>query len=52
MSSTLKRAGGGMGLATAFVAFYTGIAGILTPETSYFVLPVGDLSGKAKVKSS
>jgi succinate-acetate transporter protein len=33
-------------------AFYTGISGILTPETSYFTLPTGDLSrgfpGKAK----
>lgn len=33
-SDSVHKAGGGMGLVTAFCAFYTGIAGILTPDTS------------------
>ncbi|CAK9786845.1 hypothetical protein CC85DRAFT_288215 [Cutaneotrichosporon oleaginosum] len=41
---TVTKAGGGLGVVTAFVAFYTALAGILTKETSYFLLPVGDLS--------
>ena len=34
-------AGGGMGLATAAAAFYTGAAALLTPDLSHFPLPVG-----------
>jgi succinate-acetate transporter protein len=41
---TVTKAGGGLGVVTAFLAFYTALAGILTKETSYFLLPVGDLS--------
>ena len=37
-------AAGGMGLATAAAAFYTGAAALLTPDLSYFQLPVGLLS--------
>lgn len=29
---------------TAGIAGYTALAGLLTKETSYFLLPVGDLS--------
>lgn len=39
-----KRAGGLVGIVTALVAWYTAFAGILTPENSYFTLPVGNLS--------
>ncbi|KAK4699504.1 uncharacterized protein P7C70_g6757, partial [Phenoliferia sp. Uapishka_3] len=37
-------AGGAFGLITAFFAWYTAAAGLLTPDTSYFVIPVGNLS--------
>ncbi|GMK59346.1 hypothetical protein CspeluHIS016_0703610 [Cutaneotrichosporon spelunceum] len=40
----LTKAGGGLGVVCAVTAFYTGLAGILTKDTSYFILPVGDLS--------
>jgi len=40
------RAGGVFGLLTAFQAWYVALTGLLTPDTSYFVLPVGDLSKK------
>ena len=35
----LTQAGGWVGLVTAFVAWYTALAGLLTPQTSYFTLP-------------
>jgi len=38
------KAGGGMGLATAFAAWYVAFAGLLTADTSFFVLPVGPLT--------
>ncbi|BEI83915.1 hypothetical protein CcaverHIS002_0405190 [Cutaneotrichosporon cavernicola] len=41
---TTTKAGGGLGVVTALCAFYTALAGILTKDTSYFLLPVGDLS--------
>ncbi|KAK4700489.1 uncharacterized protein P7C70_g5760, partial [Phenoliferia sp. Uapishka_3] len=34
----------GGGLITAFNAWYVAAAGLLTPDTSYFVLPVGNMS--------
>jgi len=37
-------AGGVFGLITAFNAWYVALCGLLSPETSFFVLPVGDLS--------
>lgn len=40
----VTKAGGGVGIATAFTAFYTALAGLLTADTSYFIIPVGDLS--------
>ncbi|KAG0588973.1 hypothetical protein KC19_2G282000 [Ceratodon purpureus] len=39
----LKRAGGFFGVFTAIIAWYMALAGILTPENSYFILPVGNL---------
>lgn len=43
-ASMVQKAGGGFGIATAAVAWYVGAAGLLTPDTSYFSLPTGDLS--------
>ncbi|KDN52970.1 putative FUN34-transmembrane protein [Tilletiaria anomala UBC 951] len=42
----LQTAGGVFGIATAAVAWYVGAAGLLSPETALFTLPVGDLSRK------
>jgi len=42
-SLTAHKAGGILGCITAMVAFYTGSAGLYSPDASYFVLPVGDL---------
>lgn len=30
------------GIITAFNAWYVGLAGLLTPETSFFMLPIGE----------
>nr|ODO03965.1 membrane protein [Cryptococcus depauperatus CBS 7855] len=38
------KAGGAFGIVTAAFAAYTALAGMLTKDTSYFILPVGDLS--------
>lgn len=43
---TVTKAGGGMGVVTAFTAFYTALAGLLTRETSWILIPTGDLSPK------
>ncbi|KAL1406045.1 hypothetical protein Q8F55_007728 [Vanrija albida] len=40
---TTQKAGGVLGVITAFAAFYTALAGLLTKDTSYFLLPVGAL---------
>ncbi|KAL8284023.1 hypothetical protein RQP46_005136 [Phenoliferia psychrophenolica] len=40
----IHTAGGVFGLITTFNAWYVAAAGLLTPETSYFTLPVGDLA--------
>jgi len=37
------KAGGWLGIITAFIAYYSAAAGMLTPQASYFVLPIGDL---------
>jgi succinate-acetate transporter protein len=37
-------AGGYFGLFTAFNAWYVAAAGLLTPDTSYFTLPIGSLA--------
>lgn len=44
--SAVQTAGGSLGIITAAIAFYTGAAGLLSPDTSYFMLPVLDLSRK------
>ncbi|CEH13373.1 probable fun34-transmembrane protein involved in ammonia production [Ceraceosorus bombacis] len=45
-NSMVETAAGAFGIITAAIAFYVGAAGLLTPETSLFTLPVGDLSRK------
>lgn len=42
----LTKAGGIFGIITALIAWYNALAGLLTPETSYFTLPTIDLSRK------
>jgi len=42
-SKNTAKAGGWTGLVTAFCAWYVAFAGLLTPDSSYFVLPVGSL---------
>ncbi|KAK4686699.1 uncharacterized protein P7C73_g3420, partial [Tremellales sp. Uapishka_1] len=44
----VTKAGGAFGIITAACAFYTGMAGLLTKDTSYFLLPVGDLANRYK----
>lgn len=39
-------AGGAFGIITAFCAWYVALAGLLTPETSFFVLPTFDIPNK------
>lgn len=43
-STAAHKAGGIFGIITAFNAMYVAFAGLLTRDTSYFLLPVGDLS--------
>jgi len=45
-ATMVGKAGGWFGLITAFCAWYTAWAGLLTPESSYFILPTLDLSKK------
>lgn len=34
-------AGGALGIITAFCAWYVALAGLLTPDTSFFMIPIG-----------
>lgn len=45
-TTALTHAGGWIGVVVAFMAWYVAAAGLINPQTSYFVLPVGDLSRK------
>lgn len=45
-ATKVGKAGGWFGLITAFCAWYVAFAGLLTPESSYFILPTLDLSRK------
>ncbi|WWC97859.1 hypothetical protein V866_004746 [Kwoniella sp. B9012] len=47
-SATTHKAGGAFGIITAFIAMYTALAGMLTKDTSHFLIPVGDLSRASK----
>lgn len=47
-STNATKAGGAFGILTAFLAMYTALAGLLTKDTSYFLIPVGDLVGNNK----
>lgn len=44
LKTNVTKAGGIMGILTAFVAYYLSLAGMLTPSTSFFVLPVGEIA--------
>jgi succinate-acetate transporter protein len=37
-------AGGALGLVTAFIAWYNALAGLLTKQSSHFLLPIGRLN--------
>lgn len=39
------KAGGGMGIVTAMIAFYAALSGLMTKEGSLFVMPMGELGG-------
>lgn len=43
-SAKATKAGGAVGILTAAIAGYTALAGLLTKDTSHFLLPVGTLS--------
>ncbi|TNY24244.1 GPR1/FUN34/yaaH family-domain-containing protein [Rhodotorula diobovata] len=45
-SSAIHTAGGAFGMVTTALAWYVAAANLLTPDTSYFTLPVGDMSKK------
>ncbi|GAA6059168.1 hypothetical protein JCM10212_005513 [Sporobolomyces blumeae] len=45
-ASAIHTAGGAFGLITAFNAWYVAAANLLTPDQSFFVLPVGSLAKK------
>lgn len=46
MHAVLTRVAGGFGVLAAFNAWYIAAAGLLTPQTSYFLLPLGDRTRK------
>ncbi|RSH81075.1 uncharacterized protein EHS24_008509 [Apiotrichum porosum] len=43
---TVHMAGGGFGVIGGFAAMYTAVAGLMTADTAFWLLPVGDLSPK------
>ncbi|PWZ02843.1 putative FUN34-transmembrane protein [Testicularia cyperi] len=43
-NAKITTAGGAFGILTAAIAWYVGAAGLLTPDTSFFTLPVIELS--------
>jgi succinate-acetate transporter protein len=43
-AENVAKAGGAFGLVTAACAWYVALAGLLTPDTAHFVLPVGSLA--------
>jgi len=40
---SVQKGGGALGIVTAFIAWYVALAGLLTPDTAHFSLPVGSL---------
>jgi len=42
-SVTTTKAGGGMGVITAFIAYYCALAELLRPDDSWFTLPLGQI---------
>ncbi|WRT68950.1 uncharacterized protein IL334_005932 [Kwoniella shivajii] len=47
-SATVHKAGGAFGILTAAIAAYTALAGMLTKDTSHFLIPVGNLARASK----
>lgn len=45
-NTTVTKAGGAFGVITAFNAWYVALSGLLTPDTSFFMLPIGPLGPK------
>lgn len=45
-NAKFETAGGALGVATAFVAYYLGLGSFLTPDTSYFTVPLFSLAVK------
>jgi succinate-acetate transporter protein len=43
----ITKAGGAFGIVTAFIAFYKGLANLLTPGAGFFSLPVVPVGGRA-----
>jgi len=41
-SPECQKIGGALGLVTAAIAYYTGVSGLLTRESAYFMLPAGE----------
>jgi succinate-acetate transporter protein len=39
----LTKAGGALGIVTAFIAYYCAVSQLLVREESYFTLPMGDI---------
>jgi succinate-acetate transporter protein len=46
-SVTATKAGGAFGVITALIAWYNALCGLLTKESSYFVLPNPSLNRRA-----
>jgi len=40
---TVTKAGGGLGIVTALVAYYCAVSELMIPEESYFTLPLGSI---------
>lgn len=45
-NAKLETAGGAFGIATAFVAYYLGLGSFLSPDTSYFTVPLFSVAVK------
>jgi succinate-acetate transporter protein len=43
-SITCQVAGGALGIITAIIAWYNALSGLLTKESSYFLLPIGRIN--------
>jgi succinate-acetate transporter protein len=39
----ITKAGGALGVVTAFIAYYCAVSQLLVPEESFFTLPMGNI---------